>query len=200
MLTLNRMQARWSDPGESDIALVAEAIDDPRSFELLFDRYWEPVLRYCLVRLDDWQLAEDAASQTFIKMHAHLQRFVGTDDSAFRCWMFAIARNTVHDVQRATYRHRSTRLAEAESLADSGISPEDAALQSEQSRQLRQLLSTLPDEHRQLIELRAAGLTAAEIGVVLGKSEAAVRQAQSRLIRSLRSQFAEGPEAGDVHV
>jgi RNA polymerase sigma-70 factor (ECF subfamily) len=199
MLTLNRTQVRWAGPGESDIALVTQAIADPRSFELLFDRYWTSVFRYCLVRLDDWQLAEDAASQTFIKVHAHLQRFVGTDDSAFRCWMFAIARNTVHDVQRATYRHRSTRLSEAESLADSGISPEDAALESERSRQLQQLLSTLPDEHRQLIELRAAGLTSAEIGIVLGKSEAAVRQAQSRLIRSLRSQFAETSEAGDVH-
>lgn len=199
MLTLNRMQARWAGPGESDIALVSQAIVDPRAFELLFDRYWEPVFRYCLVRLHDWQLAEDAASQTFIKMHAHLLRFVGTDDSAFRCWMFAIARNTVHDVQRTTYRHRSTQLSEAESLADSGISPEDAALEAERSRQLQQILSTLPDEHRQLIELRAAGLTAAEIGIVLGKSEAAVRQAQSRLIRSLRSQFAELPGAGDLY-
>lgn len=199
MLTLNRMQARWAGPGESDIALVSQAIVDPRAFELLFDRYWEPVFRYCLVRLHDWQLAEDAASQTFIKMHAHLLRFVGTDDSAFRCWMFAIARNTVHDVQRTTYRHRSTQLSEAESLADSGISPEDAALEAERSRQLQQMLSTLPDEHRQLIELRAAGLTAAEIGIVLGKSEAAVRQAQSRLIRSLRSQFAELPGAGDLY-
>lgn len=199
MLTLNRMQARWAGPGESDIALVSQAIVDPRAFEQLFDRYWEPVFRYCLVRLHDWQLAEDAASQTFIKMHAHLLRFVGTDDSAFRCWMFAIARNTVHDVQRTTYRHRSTQLSEAESLADSGISPEDAALEAERSRQLQQILSTLPDEHRQLIELRAAGLTAAEIGIVLGKSEAAVRQAQSRLIRSLRSQFAELPGAGDLY-
>ncbi|MEZ4530338.1 MAG: hypothetical protein R2855_04830 [Thermomicrobiales bacterium] len=32
-------------------------------------------------------------------------------------------------------------------------------------------------------------MTAAEIGVVLGKSETAVRQAQSRLIRSLRARF-----------
>jgi RNA polymerase sigma-70 factor (ECF subfamily) len=197
MLTLNRMQARWAGPGEGDIALVSQAIDDPRAFELLFDRYWDPVFRYCLVRLSDWQLAEDAASQTFIKMHAHLSRFSGSDDSAFRCWMFTIARNTVHDVQRATYRHRSTRLSDAESFADLGISPEDAALEAERSRLLQQVLSTLPDEHRQLIELRAAGLTAAEIGMVLGKSEAAVRQAQSRLIRSLRSQFAEFPEAGD---
>ncbi|MEZ4532323.1 MAG: sigma-70 family RNA polymerase sigma factor [Thermomicrobiales bacterium] len=71
----------------------------------------------------------------------------------------------------------------------SGKVPEDAALDSDQNRLLQQLLHGLPDEQRQLIELRAAGLTAAEIGVVLGKSETAVRQAQSRLIRSLRAQF-----------
>ncbi|MEZ4506701.1 MAG: sigma factor-like helix-turn-helix DNA-binding protein [Thermomicrobiales bacterium] len=64
-------------------------------------------------------------------------------------------------------------------------------------RLLQQLLHGLPDEQRQLIELRAAGLTAAEIGVVLGKSETAVRQAQSRLIRSLlRAQFDVSADGG----
>lgn len=189
--TLNRSQAERNSAGPTDLELVALAKVDSRGFEPLFDRYWESVLRYCMVRLHDWQLAEDSASQAFINAHSHLQAFHGVDESSFRCWLFAIARNTVRDTQRVAGRHPTTQLDEAETLVDSGWSLEDAAIEAERGRQLQWLLSGLPPEHRQLIELRAAGLTAAEIGLVLGKSEVAVRQAQSRLIRSLRTKFDE---------
>lgn len=188
MLTLDRRRDEQTDTDQRDIALVERAQFDTRAFEALFDRYWEPVLRFCLVRLRDWQLAEDSASQTFINAHAHLHAFHGTNDSSFRCWLFAIARNIVRDTQRITYRHPTTPLHDSLELIDPARSPEESALETDRAHQLQRLLQGLPEEHRQLIELRAAGLTAAEIGRVLGKSETAVRQAQSRLIRSLRQQ------------
>lgn len=199
MLTYDRRRVAAANADQSDIALVAQARYDSRGFEPLFDRYWEPVLRYCLVRLNDWQLAEDSASQAFINAHAHLHHFHGEDDSSFRCWLFAIARNTVRDTQRTVYRHPTSQLSEALEVADPSRSLEESALDAERSRQLQQILARLPDEHRQLIELRAGGLTAAEIGVVVGKSETAVRQAQSRLIRSLRAQFAEETKGEAEH-
>lgn len=189
MQALSRPIPERIEPDRSDNVLVAEARIDSCRFEALFDRYWESVLRFCLVRLNDWQLAEDAASQAFLNAHRNLHRFKGIDESSFRCWLFAIARNTTRDMHRSSHRHPTVQLSEAETIVDPAKSPEDAALDSDQNRLLQQLLHGLPDEQRQLIELRAAGLTAAEIGVVLGKSETAVRQAQSRLIRSLRAQF-----------
>jgi RNA polymerase sigma-70 factor (ECF subfamily) len=200
MLTLNRPRTGRTEDEPSDLALVARARVDVRGFEALFDRYWESVLRFCLVRLNDWHLAEDSASQAFINAYAHLNAFHGSDDSSFRCWLFAIARNTVRDTQRSMYRHPTAQLREAETLIDPTRSLEEAALESERRRQLQALLAGLSEEHRQLIELRAAGLTAAEIGVVLGKSEAAIRQAQSRLIRSLRTSVSDGPNGEGGYV
>lgn len=200
MPTLSRPRPNRAEFDQSDGALVDQARLDSRRFEALFDRYWEPVLRFCLVRLNDWQLAEDAASQAFINAHRNLHMFQGVDESSFRCWLFAIARNTVRDAHRATYRHPTFPLSEAEEVVDPTESPEDAALDAERNRMLQQILHELPEDQRQLIELRAAGLTAAEIGAVLGKSEAAVRQAQSRLIRSLRAQFAGTPDGELRHV
>lgn len=191
MQTLIRSRTEQAQESQSDSVLVTRAKVDPRAFETLFDRYWESVLRYCLVRLNDWQLAEDAASQAFINAHKKLHTFHGADESSFRCWLFAIARNTVRDAHRTSYRHPMFHLSEAEAIADPSMSPEETALDSERNRLLQQILRGLPEEQRQLIELRAAGLTAAEIGIVLGKTEVAVRQAQSRLIRSLRCQFAD---------
>jgi RNA polymerase sigma factor (sigma-70 family) len=83
-------------------------------------------------------------------------------------------------------------------LADPGFSLEELAIIAERQERLRGLLDALPPLQQEMIELRSAGLSAAEIGVVLGKSEAAVRQAQSRLIRSLRAELAESDAYQDL--
>jgi DNA-directed RNA polymerase specialized sigma24 family protein len=56
----------------SDEALVAHAQLDPTGFDAIFDRYWNPVLRYCYYRLGDWHQAEDAAAQVFLNALAAL--------------------------------------------------------------------------------------------------------------------------------
>src|SRR5690349_14093701 len=167
MLTLNRPRSGRAGNELTDLVLVERAREDPRAFAPIFDRYWESVLRFCLVRLSDWQLAEDSASQAFINAHRNLHAFHGQDDSSFRCWLFAIARNTVRDTQRTSFRHKAFPLDEAIELADPSRSLEEMALDADRRHQLQVILSRLSAEQRQLIELRAAGLTAAEIGVVL---------------------------------
>ncbi len=54
-----------ADP--SDSALVAAARADRRAFAPLYNRYVDPVYRYCLRRLGDRAAAEDATSQVFSK-------------------------------------------------------------------------------------------------------------------------------------
>jgi RNA polymerase sigma-70 factor (ECF subfamily) len=74
-----------------------------------------------------------------------------------------------------------------EPIAD-GWSPEDKAVTADLSRRLLPLLDDLTDAQREIIVLRvAAGLTAEEVGAVIGKSPAAVRMAQSRAMARLRS-------------
>ena len=59
----------------SDVVLVARAQRDRRAFASLFDRYWDPIFRFCYYRVGDWQEAEDAASQVFTNALAGLARF-----------------------------------------------------------------------------------------------------------------------------
>jgi RNA polymerase sigma-70 factor (ECF subfamily) len=66
---------------------------------------------------------------------------------------------------------------------------------------VRELLAGLPDHQRQVVELRLAGMTGAEIAQALGRSRANVDVTQYRAVSRLRTQLglaASAQESGDV--
>ena len=71
--------AGTSAPVPHDAELVAMALANSANFDRLFDRYWESIFRFCCVRLNDWHLAEDAASQTFLNALRALLTFRAAD-------------------------------------------------------------------------------------------------------------------------
>ena len=186
-LLRNHSPTGAAPPRSNDLdeaTLVALAKHDRRAFAPLYRRYVDPVYRYCDRSLGDRELAEDATSLIFTKALAGLQ---ACRDDAFRSWLFAIAHNVIIDTHRTQMSHRP--LAEAEEMADGAAerSPEAQALAGEDARTIRALLSALPADQRQLLELRLAGLSDAEIARVLGRSHGAVRTSQCRAIARLRA-------------
>jgi RNA polymerase sigma factor (sigma-70 family) len=87
---------------------------------------------------------------------------------------------------RKTSRQPQESLDDGIGLIASAQSVEELVIAAEQHAELRALLDSLPDDQRQLLELRLAGLNAAEIGRTLGRSHESVRKAQSRAIIGLR--------------
>jgi RNA polymerase sigma-70 factor (ECF subfamily) len=61
-------------------------------------------------------------------------------------------------------------------------------VEAEERQQMQRLVAALPEEQRELIALRVTGgLSAKEIGQVVGKSEGAVRVAIHRTLQQLRA-------------
>lgn len=173
--------------GDPDAALILAAQRDPHGFEPLFVRYWEPVLRYCALRLPDRQDAEDTASQVFVAAYAGLPRFRDQGgDGSFRAWLFTIAHHEVANAYRYRARHPARSLTAAAAIADPAASPESRAVAAADVARVMAVLRELPQRPREVVELRLAGLTDREIATVLGISGAAVRQAQSRALARLR--------------
>lgn len=178
------------DTGYDDTALVAAAQRDPRRFEPLFLRYWEPVLRYCTFRLEQRADAEDAASQIFIDAYASLLRFQDQGHTgSFRGWLFTIAHHEVANRHRYRRRHPAGPLEDAIDVIDHRATFEQAH-QADEVAAVLALVRDLPNRPREVVELRLAGLTDREIAGVLGISGAAVRQAQSRAVALLRARMA----------
>jgi RNA polymerase sigma-70 factor (ECF subfamily) len=184
-------QASLAAALHSDAELVAEARRDPEAFAALFDRYWDPIFGFCYLRLGDWHGAEDVASQVFVNAMASLPRFEsrGTEDT-FRAWLFGIARNLVGTSHRYRSSHKAAAIELAAGALDTANAPDELAIAAEEHEQLLWLMSQLAPDQRELLELRLAGLSAVEIGRVLGRSPDAVRKAQSRTVHTMRAALA----------
>jgi RNA polymerase sigma-70 factor (ECF subfamily) len=174
-------------PADPDALLVANALRDRLAFSPLFNRYWEAIFKFCYHQIGDWHAAEDAAGEVFLKALANLEHFdPGLPGTSFRAWLFGIARHVIGTSHRYTARHPQTPLDDVFDTRDTGQTVEELVLAAEQHDQLRALLDQLPADQRELLELRLAGLSAVEIGRVMGRTQAAIRKAQSRSVIGLR--------------
>lgn len=163
-------------PSEED-AIVAAAVADRSQFALIYQRYRLPVYRYLRARGADDEMAGDLTNVTFERALGSLSGY-RPRGGGLRAWLFRIARNAWIDEHR-----RSGRLA--------SIDPRDltAAAATDQfgASELRILVAQLPPDARDAIALRyAAGLTAREIGLVLGKRPDAVQKTITRALATLR--------------
>ena len=178
-----------------DAEVLAQSLRDPKAFAVLFDRYWETIFRVCYFRLNDWHEAEDAAGQVFSNAFASRIRFHSNEPSqTVRAWLFGITRNVVGNTWRYAARHPSTTFEGTEQFPDRSMPVEDQVIAGEEQAVLFALMDGMPPDQRELLELRLAGLSAAEIGAVLGRSPDAIRKAQSRILIAMRTALTEsGP-------
>lgn len=159
-------------------------------FARLYDAYFDPIYWYCRGRLGDASAAEDAASTVFARALAAGPRY---DDPALRSWLFRIAHNVVVNSFRAA--RPSAPLESAFDLPDSCPLPDAIVVADEDRDHLLGALGRLPDEQRQVVSLRMAGLSGPEIAQVLGRSHGAVKMLQLRAFSRLRRLLTEA--AGD---
>ncbi len=166
-------------------AWIAAARDDPRAFAPLYDRYAVPIYRFCFRKVGDPDVANDLTAQIFLRAIERLDRYRPKPGATFRSWLFAIARNTIVDRWR---RHRPTTPLDPDLhiLADDDPGPEARAVHGDELGRLLAALDRLPDSHRDIIELRLAGLTTNEVADALGLTQSAVKSAQSRAYKRLR--------------
>jgi RNA polymerase sigma-70 factor, ECF subfamily len=180
-------------------AMVRDArAGDTHALGRLYDTYRDRVARFATGRLGDAEKAEDVTSETFEAVCRNLGSYqAGTD---FEAWLFTIAHRRVADHFRRRSRRREVELDEALLLADRGGrpalpgplppavgGPEEAVLAAEQRSEVAGAFRRLRADQQEVLALRVlGGLSAIQVGEVLGKSEGAVRVAQHRALRSLR--------------
>jgi RNA polymerase sigma-70 factor (ECF subfamily) len=169
---------------DRDLEDVRAAQVDRAAFGILYRRYLDPVYGYCFYLLGDHHDAEDATERTFLAALGAIDRF-RDEGATFRSWLFRIAHNQLANALRTRSRQRTDPRDLVREPATGG-DPAQLATLADDARRLRAALGTLPEDRRQVVVLRFVdGLTAREIGVVLRRSEGAVRVLQHRALRDL---------------
>lgn len=170
-----------ADPDRADV-MAAQA--DRAAFGALYRRYLDRVYGYAFYLLGDHHDAEDATERTFLAALDAIGRF-RDEGASFRSWLFRIAHNQIANALRGRARRRTSSLDGALEPAAEG-DPATLAGKADDARRVRRALAELSDDRRQVVVLRFVdGLSAREIGAVLGRSEGAVRVLQHRALREL---------------
>jgi RNA polymerase sigma-70 factor (ECF subfamily) len=163
------------------VASAERGQDLTASFMDLYDAQSLPLLRYLRTSSPEGADLEDLAAEVFSRAWRAWPRFHGAPDDARR-WLFRIARNAAVDASRRRHGVRLLPLDEERGV-EAGPA-EDAAVV--ERLQVRAAIRRLGAADRELLGLRAAGLSHAEIAVVLGRTEAAVKMAWHRALVQLR--------------
>jgi RNA polymerase sigma-70 factor (ECF subfamily) len=183
--------------GEEVAELVARAQDgDSEAFGQIWDRYNEMVYRYIYFRVNNAQLAEDLASETFLRALRRISSF-SWQGRAFGAWLVTIARNLVVDhFKSGRYRLEIAKpdvLGADSPDADQSTSPESAALEKLTKATLLTAIKKLNPDQQECIVLRfLQGFTVAETAKTMGKNEGAVKALQYRAVRTLARLLPEG--------
>ncbi|MFN8621188.1 MAG: RNA polymerase sigma factor [Chloroflexota bacterium] len=155
---------------------MAAARRDPAALAVIYERYHVQLFRFALARGADEDTAVDVVATTFERALANLGSY-RPRGGGLPAWLFRIARNALVDEQR-----RRSRLTDLGAVALRAAPPG-----ATRDPDLHVALARLPDDAREAVALRyAAGLTAAEIGEVLGKRPAAVQKLIQRTLDSLK--------------
>jgi RNA polymerase sigma-70 factor, ECF subfamily len=148
-----------------------ELIDRARAgeataFGRLAERHAAPLWRCALALGKDSHWAEDLVQETLVEAWRSLARFDGR--CRFSTWLYGILR---HRFWKGRRRQNAARLSASDALAQepcTALLPDTSAEISEDARRVRQAVTSLPEEHRLVVELRFfAGATLDEIAVAL---------------------------------
>lgn len=176
---------RWRRPHQQD----AEQPPDPRAFEAAVEEFWEPLYRFCLLRLGgNVHAAEDAVQEIMIDAWRGYGRFTPWSETSLGAWLFTIARRRLVDVYTRSSRVEFS-LDVAVDISDPEAMPEHIVLAHMDVSVLHELIGSLSGYQREVIELRAADLHTKEIAQILNLTEVNVRQIQSRAISAMRIQL-----------
>ncbi len=155
---------------------------DGEAFAQLYEAYFDRVYRFIFFRVTDDQVAEDLASQVFLKAWENLHRY--HPHGPFLAWLYAIARNTVIDNYRT--KKPTVSLDEAAPIATQDDKLDDRLQFQFEIKSLQEAMQHLTQEQQEVITLKfIAEYDTAQIAKHMGKTEGAIRALQMRALQAL---------------
>jgi len=189
-----------------DGVLVGQALaGDQCAFELLVNRYHQPLVSYIRGFLKDNDQSYDVLQHVYLQLYLSLPILLR--NVSLKAWLFQVARNRCLDELRKRRRRAEVPfstleredgeegLSPLEAIPDPEPLPEEMTERSELHGSLHAAIVSLPPKFRSIMHLRCfRQLTFAEIGRILKMPETTVKTTFYRSLPRLRRAL-----AGNVH-
>ena len=167
-------------PDADERQLVEAAQRDPSRFAELYERYFDRVYAYVVLRVRSRDVAGDVTSDVFHKALAALPQYEWRG-AAFGAWLIRIASNVIAD----RWRRWAREAVGSDPLPEQVVEPEVEHV--DQLARVFTLVDDLPaDQRTVIVERYVEERSIREVAARLGKSEGAVKQLQFRALQTLR--------------
>jgi RNA polymerase sigma-70 factor, ECF subfamily len=182
----------------SEELMARTAAGDKKSFSYLIDRHKEQVFRL-IYRFVGTEEANDLGQEVFLRVWRFSKQYQPT--SKFTTWLYTITANVCKTERQSFWRRNISLMGSLWSSDADGdpkfpepispiLSPENAAIQAQQSRLVRSAIRSLPHKQRLALVLsRYEELSYQEIAAVMGCSVSAVEALLVRAKDSLRKKL-----------
>jgi RNA polymerase sigma-70 factor (ECF subfamily) len=174
-------------PESELISLASEG--DAEAFGLLYERYIDQIYNYIYFRTSNGKDAEDLCSRVFLRALRHIEKY---EDRGFpfSAWLYRIAHNLVVNWYRDSNWTEDLSLVEKYPAPTTVGSVEERIEDRDETEKLMEIISDLPDERRELLILKhVEGMTNAEIGEIMDRTEGAIKALYHRTLESLRDDY-----------
>lgn len=176
-----------------DTLLLAQraAAGDEQALATLLSRHLPAVRAFVRAHMGPQLRAHESSSDLVQsvcrELLTHQERFQYPGEQQFLAWLYTTARRKISNRVRDLGRDKRDARREIGGLAESAMaelgaayarvsSPSGRALRAEEIARLEAAIDRLPEEQREVVTLaHLAGLSRAEIGAQMGKTEEAVR-------------------------
>jgi len=157
---------------------------EAQALEEIYDRYSPGIYRYAYHLLGDADLARECMSETFSRFLVALKRDSGPDNY-LQAYLYRIAHNWITDYYRSKVPHSIP--LDVNLRTDMADEPHQVVANEMESQQLREALTLLTPDQRQVIVLKYLEDWENEsIAQTLNKPVGAVKALQHRALEALR--------------
>jgi RNA polymerase sigma-70 factor, ECF subfamily len=167
-------------PDADEPQLVEAAQRDPSKFAALYERHFDRIYAYVVLRVRDRDAAEDVTSDVFHRALAAMAHYESRG-APFGAWLIRIASNVITDRWRRWAREAVGSDLVPEQSAEPDVERVDRLAH------VFTLVDGLPaDQRTVIVERYVEGRSIRDVAGRLGKSEGAVKQLQFRALQALR--------------
>ena len=188
---------------DTDERLLEEAAQGKTvAFQILYERYRDPIFRFAYRMLGSVEAAEDVAHDCFLSLIKEPGRFDSTKAS-LRTYLYGAARNQAAKRYLTSSRESGIDELPNEPRVAAHLDPARQVLDNELAREVQRAIESLPPLQREaLVLFEYEDLSLAEIGAVVGADSNAVKarlfRARDKLRARLDRYFRIGREAVTV--